>query len=118
MKVLDSFAWFEYLDGSKAGARVNDILVGSDTVATPATCVAEIKRKLIREGREWEKEIGFIQENSRVLPLTVEIALRAGDIKSLHFADSLVYATAQEHNAVLVTGDPHFRGHKGVELIK
>ena len=118
MKVLDSFAWFEYFDGTKAGARVNDLLNSAETIATPATCLTEVKRKLIREGDDWEKEVAFIQEHSRVLPLTVEIALRAGDLKSLHFADSLVYATAQEHGAVLVTGDPHFKGHKGVEFFK
>ena len=117
MKIFDSFAWFEYFAGSARGKKADDILRSKETLATPASCVAEIKRKRIREKMDWRSEISFIKTQSAVLPLTEQIALRAGEISELHFADALVYATALEHNATLVTGDAHFKNLPNVEMI-
>ncbi len=118
MKVLDSFAWFEYFSGSEAGKVVEKIVASREQLGTPASCLAEFKRKRRREGKPWEKEVAFIEAKSAVLPLSGEIALRSGDIGELHFADALVYATALAHNAVLVTGDSHFKGLPGVSLLQ
>lgn len=117
MKIIDSFAWFEYFAGSKRGAFVEACLKSGEPIGTPASCIAEIKRKRFREGKQFAQELAFIKANSSVLPLTEEIALRAGEIKELHFADALVYATAVEHAAIVITGDPHFRAMSNVQLI-
>ena len=117
MKILDSFAWFEYFAGSKAGERVRAILESGETTGTPASGIAEIKRKRKREGKSYDRELHFISSRSEIIPLTLKIALRAGDIDTLHFADALAYATALEHGATLVTGDPHFKGLPNIELL-
>lgn len=118
MKVLDSFAWFEYFAGTRKGGVVDEILRSDEDIATPASCLAEIKRKRKREGGRFEQQLRFIRAHSQVLPLTAEIALRAGDIDELHFADALIYATALEHSATVVTGDVHFKGLPRVLLLK
>lgn len=117
MKVLDSFAWFEYFSGSAAGKKVQKILESSERVCTPVICLTEIKRKRNREGKSWQKELAFIEARGRLLPVTKEIALSAGDILEVHFADALIYATVLEHKAVLVTGDRHFKGLPYVDYL-
>ncbi|MEK6924302.1 MAG: type II toxin-antitoxin system VapC family toxin [Candidatus Micrarchaeota archaeon] len=115
--MLDSFAWFEYFSGSAAGRVVAGLLASGERLGTPATCVAEIKRKRKREGAPWEKELQFIASRSEVLPVTLKAAQLAGDVEQLHFADALVYAVALEHGAVLVTGDAHFKALPRVKLL-
>ena len=49
-----------------------------------------------------------------------EIAILTSKIKykyKMGLADAIVYATAQEHGATLITGDPGFKGKKGVLYI-
>lgn len=115
---MDSFAWFEYFAGSSAGMRVSQLLSSRRELATPASCLSELKRKRIRQGRSWQSEIEFIRSKSRVVPLSEVIALRAGDVLELHFADALVYATALELGGTLLTGDPHFKGLPQVEFLE
>lgn len=48
-----------------------------------------------------------------IVPIDESLALEAADVSlqfGLAMADALVYATAQRHNATLVTGDADFRG--------
>ena len=46
------------------------------------------------------------------LPVTTEIAMRAGGLGAIRDpGDSIVYATAVEHNATLVTRDRELRDH-------
>ncbi|MBI2445860.1 type II toxin-antitoxin system VapC family toxin [Candidatus Micrarchaeota archaeon] len=118
MIVLDSFAWIEYFNGSAAGQHVQQWLLSKKPVATPATCLTEIKRKRIREGRPWQKEMKAISLLSQVIPLTEAIALRAGDVSEVHFADALVYATALHLGGTLLTGDGHFKGLPHVEFLQ
>ncbi len=114
---MDSFAWFEYFAGSPVGMRVSQMIRSNPDVATPASCLAELKRKRIRQGRSWQKEIDFIRSKSQVISLSESIALAAGEIIQLHFADALVYATALELGGTLLTGDAHFKGLPHVEFL-
>lgn len=117
MIVLDTFAWFEYFDGTVSGKRVGQLLLSKRPIATPSVCLAEFKRKCARTGRPWQSQIEFICSKSQVIGISQSIALRAGDWLDLHFSDALVYATALESNGTLVTGDRHFEGLPQVELL-
>ena len=51
-----------------------------------------------------------------MVPLTTTIALSAGDLSVAHilsFSDAIIYATAQFHQAELITSDDHFNGLPG-----
>jgi len=55
-----------------------------------------------------------------VAPLTPRVALLAADLTRQHklsTADAIVYATAREHKADLLTCDAHFSGLPNVILI-
>ena len=60
-------------------------------------------------------------EQGSVVPLSTAIALLAADFSaeySLSFADSIIYAAARFHDALLVTSDAHFEGLPVVKFFK
>jgi len=120
MRALDSFAWIEYFAGSKKGEKVRGYIEGGEPLYTPAVCLTEIKWRYLREGRDPADEIDFITERSLITPLNGDIALLAADIKQkhrLHTIDAIIYASSQMKKQTLVTGDQHFKGLPGVEMI-
>lgn len=125
-RVLDSFAWVEYFRGTEAGRAVADELEAS-VASTPLVVVAELRDKYVRERvPDWPRDLGFIKEVSTLLPEDEAIAVRAGETKNrlraagrrgFGLIDGIIYETARAVDAVLVTGDPHFRGVRGVRFL-
>jgi predicted nucleic acid-binding protein len=114
--VIDSFAWWEYFSGSSAGAKARPFIEDGNGI-TPTIVVAELSEKYRKEKLHLDDDLDFIISKTRIVPLSVEIALEAGKlshdrkrkIKHWGMADSIVLATAIEFNAKVVTGDEHFR---------
>ncbi len=120
MKLIDSFAWIEYLSGSRRGARVKLYIDGGEPLYTPSVCLIEVKTRYLKDGKDPADSLDFVLERSFVLPLTQEIALSAANVKQrygLHTVDSLVYATGESRNIAVVTGDQHFKNLPNVEMI-
>ncbi len=122
MILLDSSVWF-----ALGGDAQKDLgrLVDSDTLLfTSVLSLFEIKRRLLKQGKQREKIekfLSFIRSRSMILDVTKQIADRAAELSFSHklsTADALIYATAQERNAELLTGDTDFQGLKGVRIIK
>ena len=72
----------------------------------------------MRERGKTESDL-FVSEALRrlVVPLSEDLALAAAQVSNetkLAMADAIIYATAQAHQAQLVTGDAAFRGLPGV----
>ena len=60
-------------------------------------------------------------QKTRVVPLTDELALIAADLSIAHklpMADAIVLATAQAHDAEVITSDSDFAGIPGVVYIR
>ena len=56
----------------------------------------------------------------QAIPLEANLALAAAEVSiahSLPMADAIIYATAQQHEAKLITSDAHFEGLPGVEYV-
>lgn len=120
MKAFDSYAWIEYFKGSPSGTKARMYVEGRISIYTPAVCLTEIKARYLRDGKDPSERVGFILERSFVIDIDEEIALRAADYKQkhgLHTIDALIYASAQSKRLELVTGDLHFKGLDGVEMI-
>jgi len=122
--VIDTFAWVEYLMGSRAGARARERIESSGAM-TPSVAFLELTEWYLREieaGRrkesEMQEQLSFVATSSEVVPLDETLARRAGEldflmkkrIRGWPIADSIIYATAKSRSAEVVTGDPHFRG--------
>ena len=126
-RVLDSYAWVEYFRGTDAGRTVAEELA-SGLVGTPLVVVAELRDKYVRERvPDWSKDLAYIMETTALLPEDEGIAVRAGETKNRMRAegrrdfgliDGIILETARALNAVLVTGDPHFRGLRDVTFLE
>jgi len=121
MKTFDSWAWIEYLKGSKAGAIVRAMVESDEVLSTPAVCLAEIKGKYLSEGRDPEDPLRFVKSRTSIIDTDAGVAEEAADLKfdhGLHMVDALVLACARTLAADLVTGDRHFRGIDGVVMLE
>ncbi|OGS48801.1 MAG: hypothetical protein A3K68_04275 [Euryarchaeota archaeon RBG_16_68_13] len=126
-RVLDSFAWVEYFRGTEAGRAVAGELEAA-LVGTPLVVVAEIRDKYVREQiPDWSSDLAFIKSMTALLPEDEPIAVRAGETKNrmrdegrsdFGLIDAIIYETARAVDATLVTGDPHFRGVRGVRFLE
>jgi predicted nucleic acid-binding protein len=93
---------------------------GGESLYTASICLTEVKARYLRKGRDPKAELEFMSERGFILPLDKETSLLAAEIKQsrgLHTMDAVVYATAQWRKLTVVTGDQHFEGLPGVEMI-
>ncbi len=129
--VIDTYAWVEYLIGSRIGIKAKGYIENGQAL-TPSIVLVELRKWYLREieeGRRSEREMQlhfqFIESATEVVLLDTSLALKAGEtdflmkkrIRNWPIADSVIYATARSRAAQLVTGDPHFRGLEEVVFI-
>jgi len=125
--VLDTFAWVEYFRGTKKGKAVDQILKGGANAITPSIVLAELSDIYHRNNnRFWERDLTFIVARTVIKELSLDIAVKAGEIKNtvrkkyktkFGLADAIILATAKQFGAVLVTGDRHFKNIGRVEYL-
>ena len=123
--VVDSFAWVEYFRGSPTGKEV-DRLLSLHPSATPTIVLAELSDKYAREGISgFARDMDEVDSRTMILPLDRAIAEESGRVKAearkripdFPLADGIVYASAKALGADVLTGDPPFRGWKGVVFL-
>ena len=118
MRLVDSSAWIEWLEGSALGAAIGKELPERDQWLVPTIVQFELKKWLVREGRpDKADEVIAFMETCVVADLDTSIALLAADMGRQHklaAADSIVYATALLYQADLLTCDRHFEELPGV----
>lgn len=114
--LLDSFAIIELLKGSASGHRVLELIEDTENeIILSALSLYEIGTVLQREHGEKKmlEVIRSLSVNFPALEVTSDIAVQAIDLKrvfKLPMADCLIYATAREAEAIVVSGCKHFRG--------
>ncbi|MBI4148478.1 type II toxin-antitoxin system VapC family toxin [Candidatus Woesearchaeota archaeon] len=120
--LVDSSAWIAYLYGPDKEAK--SILDGDSVVVLSVISLFEVRRTLVRRGvrsMDVEKALSFMRRRGIVVDVNRVIAEAAADISFKHrlsTADALIYATAQEKQAELLTGDEDFAKLKNVRLLK
>jgi predicted nucleic acid-binding protein len=108
--VVDSSAWLEYLAGSPRAGHFAAAIEDEDHLIVPVVCLYEVFKKLRRDVSEHDAlRVAAQMQRGRVVEVDAELALHAATL-NLPLADSLVYATAQRHQAVLWTQDADFEG--------
>jgi predicted nucleic acid-binding protein len=120
MIVFDSSAWLEYFSGSNKGKVVRDIIESQEEILTPSVCISEIKRKYLREEKEYKSRVKFITDRSKIIKIDLNIASIAADIsykEKLYMVDALVYACAVFVKSSFLTGDHHFEKLKNIKLL-
>ena len=120
--LLDSSVWLDYFlnasEGSKAYINSAAFVLYSSVIS-----LYEVKKKLLKdkyEGEKIEKALGFMKKRAVMVDASGAIC-ESGASDALKFklaiADSIIYRTAIESNAQLVTMDSDFKGLDGVVMI-
>lgn len=122
MNVVDSSGWLEYFaDGSNAdffAPAISD----EPNLVVPTICMFEVfKRLSLQRGKEAALQAMGMLYRGQLAALTDEIALQAALLSLEHklpLADSIILATAHNHQATLWTQDETFKDLPGVEYIE
>jgi len=119
--LIDSWVWVEYF--SRPSIEVVDIINGKEMNYTSIISLTEVvtsitRNKSVTEGRLAATKLMGV---SHILPITSNIAIRAGQYNKKEFpggiADRIIYATAEAHGLTICTGDMDFKNLSGVMYI-
>ncbi len=110
MKILlDSSGWIEFFTGGPLADRYATYLTSRHDIITPTIVLYEVYKKIKRErGEETAILFSGRLHATQVVQLTESIAYLAADMSlryGLAMADAIVYATARDQSAEVVTGD-------------
>jgi len=122
MRVVDTSVWIEWLIGGPLHQTLIKEFPDRAKCVVPTIVQLELTKWLAREVGEdqMDQTIAFTQK-CVVAPLDTRVALHAADLHrqyKLATADAIVYATAIEFGADLLTCDAHFERLPGVLLIR
>lgn len=117
--LFDSFALLRFFQKEKGGEKVRELLYrvqqGEAVGLINAINVGEIlylTQRRFGEQRKLETFIHLQRMGLAILPCPNELIFRAAELKALYpisYADAFALASAFEHHAELVTGDPEFK---------
>lgn len=122
--LVDSWGWIEYFKGSASGERVKELIENPrEKVIVSAINIAEVYNSFLRDfpypdnERLAEASREAMRQRSYVFEVDENIAVESARLKhkmKWGIGDSIVYATARREGAMLMTGDPHFKGVEDV----
>ena len=123
MKILlDSSGWIEFFTGGPLADRYAVYLAPRYQLITPTIVLYEVYKKIKRQ-RDEETALLFAGRlnATHIINLTASITLLAADVSLRHglaMADAIVYATAKDQEAEVVTGDADLKNLPGVVYVK
>ena len=110
--LVDTCGWIEWLTAGSLVKKYEPFFNQIETMLVPTSVQFELYKWVKREHNVQKAlEVIALTEQATVIPLTTGIALSAADFATqnkLSFADAIIYATAQFHEAKLITSDDHF----------
>ncbi len=122
--IVDSSAWMEYFDGTRAGEKVKRFLEDEDTF-THSVTMSEVMSKLRRKGRDTEDARQAFAALPKVIDTDRGSSVRAGElhaevrhkVPNFSLADAYVLEAAQRLGLKVLTGDPDFKGLEEAEFL-
>ncbi len=120
---IDSYGWIERFTNGPKAEQYNRIIdkVRPEEIVTSVVVIYEVYRKVKQfKGEEVALEAVASLSQTKVVEVDQTLSLEAADYSlshGLHFADALIFATAQHFGAELHTSDPDLRGLKSVTFI-
>ncbi len=113
--VVDSSGWLEYLADTPRARLFAPALEDAAALVVPVLSIYEVYKKVRRERGERDAlEVASLMQSGTVVDIDVSLCLDAAEL-DLPLADSLIYATARRHKAILWTQDEDFKGMEGVK---
>lgn len=108
-QVVDSSGWLEYFAGTERADLYAPAIEDTRHLVVPVLTIYEVFKKVLRERGENEAlQVASAMQAGLVVPVDGALAMEAAQFP-MPLADSIIYATAQRHNAVVWTQDEHFK---------
>lgn len=111
--LVDTCGWIEWLTDGALAEPFRPYLAATGELIVPTVVQFELYKWVRRERDEAQAlQVIALTEQSRVVALSTALALFAADLAREHrlaFADALIYATARQNAAQLITADAHFK---------
>lgn len=123
--LIDSYAWIEYFEGSKAGLKVK-VILENDVCFTSSLSFAEVTIKLLKKGKNANEAYSIMNSLSKEIIVDNSISFEAAiiylekrkNLKDIGIVDVIIMAQARADNLSIITGDSeHFKDEKNVILI-
>ncbi len=118
MNLVDSCGWLEYLADGPNAAFFEAALLDTATLLVPSICIVEVsKRMWTWLGKQAALAAAAAMREGLVVELDAHLAWNAASLGlelRLPLADSVILATARQHQATIWTQDAHFQGLPGV----
>ena len=118
MNVVDSSAWLAYFADEPNAQHFASAIEAPDSLIVPSITLLEVFKKVAQQrGEGVALQYIAVMQQGRVVALDATLALLAATLGTRHklpLADSIIYATAQQGNALVWTQDADFDGLDGV----
>ncbi len=112
MILIDTCGWIEWLTDGILADQYEPYFKDIESIIVPTSVQFELYKWASRVKNKQEAlKVIALTEQGKVIPLTTSLSLLAGDLAQeykLSFADAIIYATAQNEQAELITSDDHF----------
>ena len=122
MNLVDSSRWLEYFTDGKNADKFAGAIEDTERLIVSTLNIYEVYKKVIAERDEDAAlEAVATMQQARVIEVTSSIAMQAAKfsyIFKMPLADSIVYITTIENNAVVWTQDADFKGMDGIEYFE
>ena len=122
--LIDSWAWIELFIETKIGKKINNIIeIEDNEIIVSSINVSEVYKYILREKglKHAELALDLIMKRCFIIFVSTQIAVESAKLNQklkIGLGDSLIYATSLLNNAILITGDSHFKDLENVEYIK
>lgn len=114
LNIVDSSGWLEYFANTPQADFFAAAIEDTNNLLVPSITLYEVFKRVLQQTDESTalKAIAVMQQGL-VIELDSSISLSAAKLSLQHktaMADSIIFATAQAHNATLWTQDADFNG--------
>lgn len=121
MNLVDSSGWLEYLADNKNAEFFVSAIEDTENLVVSTINIYEVFKRVNQQVDESSAiQAIALMHQGLIVDVDSEIAIMAGKISLKHklpLADSMIYATAKLHDAILWTQDSDFKGLEKVRYI-
>ncbi|MCX6866681.1 MAG: type II toxin-antitoxin system VapC family toxin [Verrucomicrobia bacterium] len=119
--VVDSSGWIEFFVGGSNADRFEKAIANAADLVVPAISITEVYRWVLRESSQTDAlTVATLMRQGKIIPLDERLAVVAAEVSHRHrlsLADGIIYATALETSARLLTQDANLEGLPGVTYV-
>ncbi|MEB3258986.1 MAG: type II toxin-antitoxin system VapC family toxin [Cyanobacteriota bacterium] len=120
--VVDSSGWIEVFTNGGQAEQFLALMADASALVVPAISIFEVFKWVLREhGEAPAIQAAAVMQCGLVVNLDSRLALSAAQLShalQLPMADSIILATARDHQAKLHTMDSDFQGISDVEFLE